>query len=231
MDGQYGNVTYICSATDECNPKELWSQLAQHADEVPGRRECLQVLFDRLEQEQAKFNVLSTAEDRRLEQLSRLKEEMDEHKKLAKKDKREVEKLEKDWKKRVAAGGSLVPVQVCVAADGSVDLRASTDAAVRRLEAEGSLAAYGEAKQEYDDENGKAPRKAREFRQDKAAHDKKTAELQCELNPLVAKLRNEYAAQKLQVSAVARGTGAVADHWEWLKVPSLPSAGRLPRGT
>ena len=88
MDGQYGNVTYICSATDECNPKELWTQLAEFAGEEPGRREQLQCIFDQLDHAQSEFNEQSNEEESRVERLDQLAQRMEESKKTAKKCKK-----------------------------------------------------------------------------------------------------------------------------------------------
>lgn len=199
MDGQYGNVTYICSATDECNPRELWSQLAEFAGEVPGRREHVQGLFDRLDLAQLEFNALSTEEESRIEQLSLLAQQLEETKKEAKKEKREREKAEKAWPKRTAEGAPLVLVQATVASDGSVLVNASTDVEARRQAAERSLQVYGDAKQEYEDENRNSALKKRAFAKETEKHERLKGELQRELNPLIAKMRNEYATQKLQV--------------------------------
>ena len=90
-------------------------------------------------------------------------------------------------------------VQATVASDGSVLVNASTDVEARRQAAERSLQVYGDAKQEYEDENRNSALKKRAFAKETEKHERLKGELQRELNPLIAKMRNEYATQKLQV--------------------------------
>ena len=48
MDGQYGNVKFICSATDTDRPKELYDELAPLLSAEDARREKIEELFSQV---------------------------------------------------------------------------------------------------------------------------------------------------------------------------------------
>ena len=76
MDGQYGNVSFICTQTDDCEATEIMRDHSDVAGTVPGRLEKMQQLFDELTAVGSQEEGLSIEETRMEENVDELGEQL-----------------------------------------------------------------------------------------------------------------------------------------------------------
>jgi hypothetical protein len=169
MDGQYGNVSFICTQTDDCEATETMRDHQDVAMTKPGRWETMIKISDRLGALDRELADLVQEEDD-------LKAEWDEAEQWAKESKEELEEAKKDQ----AEGDDEMEGGVDV--DLLEDLQATADE--KRATASQALLKLGtwrEANKEKMQQMGEQSR-----------------ELQRELKAMCATVRNEYSTACLQ---------------------------------
>jgi hypothetical protein len=228
MDGQYGNVSFICTQTDDCEPTEIMRDHADVAARVPGRLEKMQALFDQLSAVQGSGDALDLEYDEKVEAVNVLAARADENE--AVKNERKATVLEL---RDMELPPHCVKVQVDATPHGAAQPVQFHLWAER--EDENALAAaiteFKEAKQRFK-ESDKAHLAAQEAfaeweRGDHARRDGEIevqrTRLQKELKPICAIVRNEYAA--VHSRGAARHAGLRAAGMLLRQVLYSPAAG------
>ena len=92
MDGQYGNVSFICTQSDMCEPTEIWRDHNDVSKRTPERHKEMEKLFDELFKVDDDILKLDQEEEK-------LKDEYNDFNRQAKKKKRDIKKKKKKLKK------------------------------------------------------------------------------------------------------------------------------------
>ena len=82
MDGQYGNVSFICTQTDDCEATEIMRDHADVAQKVPGRWERMNKISSKISDLEKEISDLAQAEDdlkRDWEEADQMKQYKEEH--------------------------------------------------------------------------------------------------------------------------------------------------------
>ena len=96
MDGQYANVSFICTQTDDCEATEIMRDHADVASRTPGRLEDMQAIADKIREAQRKMNELAMAEEDLVDKVIDARNEKKTQKlKLRRTKKRRVRKISK----------------------------------------------------------------------------------------------------------------------------------------
>jgi hypothetical protein len=102
MDGQYGNVAFVCTQTDDCEPSEIWRDHEDVAARVPGRHARMKELHEALEQATQEQSKLDNERDDKDEELQTLKESALEAKSAKREATRGVDRQKKEARRQQA---------------------------------------------------------------------------------------------------------------------------------
>jgi hypothetical protein len=200
MDGQYGNVTFICTKSDRIVPTETYKDptLNALAAQEPGRREKILQLVTQHGEAMEQIKVIDKDRDARREQLAALKAAVEDAKKAAQDDKKARKAADKAFTKR-AAGGAPVAVRLHVApGGGAVGVLASTGVAEARGAAQRSEDVWRAAHGAYSDAAHELELWSMAADKDYERLERDAKALNRQLKPLCAKLRNEFSTATLQ---------------------------------
>jgi len=96
MDGQYANVSFICTQTDDCEATEIMRDHADVAQRQPGRWEEMEAISGRIREAQIKMNELAMAEEDLIDLVQDARREHKQTKqKLKRTEKRRIRLIQK----------------------------------------------------------------------------------------------------------------------------------------
>ena len=228
MDGQYGNVSFICTQTDDCEPTEIYRDHSDVAEQI-GASDRMNELMEGLnkvgQEEEAMTRQLEERKQpveelkRKLRKAEKRRDQRKEEAKAAQKTYKKLEngeELEKEeeqaWRRRVTRQTAQQMEQLCEVDDDEYEEELAA-AVEEEMTVEKAKEVFLEAKEAYETAKGAIDTIRLEL--DTASGEFKSYEqgtyslemskintsrrkLTRELKPLCAKVRNAYSTRQLQ---------------------------------